>query len=266
MKLEYAVLTLVSCWCFPAYAIGQELPWPRDPHGVEYRVESSYGPRNLGGEPGTFFHKGIDLNGRNLDDNNGDKNYPLFAAAYGDIFGVGRASSGLKWIGINYGAGRSFAYLHIFPDETATSKGTFVGIPGDAEIKSYRRIYTDDDPNRGVILFYSGPDNTGKIVKALGIKDFHVEAVKAAKVCGANVTTNCDAQVFHVHAPTPSTDTVVVSAGDGILETIPQGDDKYSEDGMSIVAGINNQCDSKAGYVIVHTSVAPNEVVLSSLD
>lgn len=234
MKSKHVLLAGMVCWCFlPAYIVAQELPWPRDPHGVEYRVESSYGPRYLGykdGKPisGTFFHKGIDLNGRNLADSNGDKNYPIYAAAYGDIFGIGKASNGLKWIGIDYGSGRTFAYLHIFPNEEANSKGNFIGISANAEIQSYRRIYTDNNifANEGVVLFYSGLGNAGRIVKALGIKGIHAKAIRVAAVCTDQVTKNCDTQIYPAGTPTDSSDTEVVSAGDGVLETIPQGDDK----------------------------------------
>lgn len=139
LKLQYWIVAVLVC--FPGYVVCQMLPWPIDPYGVEYRVDSSYGPRNASG---TFFHKGLDLNKR-YSYGDDDLNFPVQAASYGAIFGIGKTSNGLKWIGIDYGGGRTFAYLHIFPDNTGGSSGNFAGLADNSAIRSYKRIYTDSE-------------------------------------------------------------------------------------------------------------------------
>lgn len=84
---------LRSCSLFAAIlalsmnAFSQTFDWPVDPYGHAYKVDASYGPRELGNIPGTFFHKGLDLNG--IGGGSTDLNYPILAEADGTIFGIG---------------------------------------------------------------------------------------------------------------------------------------------------------------------------------
>ena len=209
--------------CSSVSASAQLLPWPKDPYGVEYRVDSAYGPRDLGvdanGNPitvGTFFHKGLDLNGKESFGDS-DINYTATAAGFGTIFGIGKTGSGIKWIGVNYGGGRTFAYLHIFPHKDIES-GNFVGVGQNAPIRSYKRIYTGGIVNNGLILFYSELNQTGRIVQALGIDGIHTTPIE--------IPNNGDGQITPLYAQAPTENTVVVSPGvNGVLETTKLGDD-----------------------------------------
>ncbi len=239
----------------------QVLPWPIDPYGIEYRVDSAYGPRDLGvdadGNPitvGTFFHKGIDLNAKDLSGDL-DINYPVTAAGFGTIFGIGKTGSGIKWIGVNYGGGRNFAYLHIFPHKDIES-GNFVGVGQTAPIRSYKRIYTEGIVNRGVVLLYSGLNQTGRIVQALGIDGIHTDL----QIKVPESEAGKDDQIVPVGTQTPDENTIVVSCGtDGVLNTLKQGDDGY--DGNNITAGPNKIAESRAGYIVPQTAVGPGEII-----
>ncbi len=266
-KRYFFIVGVIACSAISAYA--QLLPWPSDPEGYPYRVESAYGPRNV--VRGTFFHKGLDLNEQNTGGNTGDAdlNQPIIAPGDGTIFGIGRASDGIEWIGVDYGNNRTLAYLHIFPNNSAVVVGDISDVVNNQiaqnnQIRSYRRIITKnanniDDNNMGIILFYSGSvlngKNTGRIVKALGISPMHNNLEIA--VPGA-----LDTQPIPQYSPTPASDTSVVCAGnDGVLDTLPQGDDEYSVDKTCINAGINKIADSKAGYIVPRTTIISGEII-----
>ncbi|MHB0997512.1 MAG: M23 family metallopeptidase, partial [Elusimicrobiales bacterium] len=261
MKLvRICLLSLVGL--LPNCAFTQILPWPDTPAGVPYRLESSYGPRKSNG---TFFHKGLDFNEQGTSSSDGtgekEKDYPIITPASGTIFGIGSSGS-LKWIGIDYGNNRKLAYLHIFSTNDFAPFGNFKGsisnpIGSDGEIRSYRRSYTASNEDYGLILFYSGQvvlnNNTGRIVKVLGISTIHARRVKVS---------NGDFQNIAVSTATHPENSVVVSPStDAVLETMPFGDDVYSDDKLSILVGPNRRAETTAGYVTVSTTVLAGEII-----
>jgi len=142
--------------------------FPRDPSGLLYRIDSDYGPREFGGFD---FHTGVDLNqyGTTSANPDADINLPILAAANGTVFGTGITGKGLKWIGIDYGDGKTFTYLHLFPDNKIVSVTNFsVPVTENGNIiRSVTRRRRGIDSGNGYFVFWSGINGTGQVVKIL---------------------------------------------------------------------------------------------------
>ena len=155
-----AKVILSFAFLLSAHRAGAEvvpLPFPKSPANNEpYKIDSVYGPRLV--TKGSFFHKGIDLNRRGTGGTTGndDMNEPISAAESGAIYGVGRTTTDILWIGIDYGQGRTFAYLHIlpWPNDAGYAFASFsISAPGVTRIERRQRCPEDECDNDGYLVF-----------------------------------------------------------------------------------------------------------------
>ncbi|MCB4757114.1 MAG: hypothetical protein LHV69_08840 [Elusimicrobia bacterium] len=270
-------LTAACCLlvCASASASVSQLPFPRDTNGNRLQIDSDYGPRNA--NTASFFHPGLDLNeqGTSKDE---DIGLPILAQADGSVFGTGRTSNGLKWLGIDYGNEKKFAYLHLFESGEAvtTFNLKYQITEGTKTIKSVSRtLRKTTQENDGILLFWSGENATGELVKAIS----HSSAPFVLD--GATITPRTTVTAGEVIAPLGKSGGVVyahlhlqISSPDSKLDTskTPSGVGNDGNDNVIYYLDHDRSeftgriSSPSAGSYVFHTASHDNERLVVSIN